>query len=213
MKKYSIKRIFDFMFSILGIIALSPAMLLIAFAIKIDSKGPVIFKQSRLGLCGKKFFMLKFRTMVENAERMGTGLFNYEDDPRVTRIGKFLRKTSLDELPQLFNIIKGEISFVGPRAPVSYELGSYEKLSVNTKKRFIVKPGITGYAQIKGRNELSWDEKIILDLEYIQKYNKWGLFFDMKILLLTLIKVIRMEGSYELKENAKKDATRINDRL
>ena len=90
MKQYSIKRIFDFIFSILGIVALSPAMLLIAFAIKIDSKGPVIFKQSRLGLCGKKFFILKFRTMVENAERMGTGLFNYEDDPRVTRVGKFL---------------------------------------------------------------------------------------------------------------------------
>jgi lipopolysaccharide/colanic/teichoic acid biosynthesis glycosyltransferase len=205
------KKLFDIAFSILGILITSPILLLISLAIIIDSKGSIIFKQYRLGKYGKEFYMFKFRSMVENAETMGTGLFNYEDDPRVTRVGQFLRKTSLDELPQLFNILKGEMSFVGPRPPVTYELGNYNEFSDKLKKRFIVKPGVTGFAQIAGRNELSWDEKIKFDIEYIKKYQKWGILIDIKIILLTIVKVLRMEGSYELMENARKDADRIDN--
>lgn len=206
MRLFLVKRFFDFIFSIFGLIILLPVMLLIALVIRIDSNGPIIFKQARLGKYGKEFFILKFRTMVNNAEEMGTGLFNYPNDPRVTRVGKLLRKTSMDELPQLFNILRGDMSFVGPRPPVTYELGSYEQFTEELKKRFTVMPGVTGLAQVSGRNELSWDEKIKLDLEYIKKYSKWGLFLDFKIIILTIIKVVRMEGSSELIENAEKDS-------
>ena len=140
--------------------------------------------------------------MVENAETMGTGLFNYKDDHRVTRVGQFLRKTSLDELPQLFNILKGEMSFVGPRPPVTYELGNYNEFSDELKKRFIVKPGVTGFAQIKGRNELSWDEKIQYDLNYIESFYKWGILLDLKILITTVFVVFFMIGNNEKIENA-----------
>ena len=209
--QYLTKKFFDIIFSIFGILVTSPILLLISLAIIIDSKGSIIFKQYRLGKYGKEFYMFKFRSMVENAETMGTGLFNYKDDYRVTRVGRFLRKTSLDELPQLFNILKGEMSFVGPRPPVTYELGNYNEFSDELKKRFIVNPGVTGFAQIAGRNELSWDEKIKFDIKYIKKYQKWGILIDIKIILLTIIKVVKMEGSYELIENARKDADRIDN--
>jgi lipopolysaccharide/colanic/teichoic acid biosynthesis glycosyltransferase len=150
--------------------------------------------------------------MVENAENMGTGLFNYENDPRVTKIGSFMRNTSIDELPQIFNIIKGEMSFVGPRPPVTYELGDYKDFDDNLKRRFIVKPGVTGIAQISGRNELSWVEKIKFDLEYVSYFYKWGLLLDVKILIVTFFKVIRMEGSHELVENEELDKSRIQNK-
>ncbi len=204
------KRLLDIAFSILGILFISPILLLISLAIITDSKGSIMFKQYRLGKYGKEFCMFKFRSMVENAETMGTGLYNYEDDPRVTRVGQFLRKTSLDELPQLFNILKGEMSIVGPRPPVTYELGNYNEFSDELKKRFIVNPGVTGFAQIIGRNELSWDEKIKYDIKYIKKYQKLGILIDINIILLTIIKVVRMEGSYELKENATVDGVWTN---
>jgi len=143
---------------------------------------------------------------------MGTGLFNYENDPRVTKIGSFMRNTSIDELPQIFNIIKGEMSFVGPRPPVTYELGDYKDFDDNLKRRFIVKPGVTGIAQISGRNELSWVEKIKFDLEYVSYFYKWGLLLDVKILIVTFFKVIRMEGSHELVENEELDKSRIQNK-
>ncbi|MFA6375891.1 MAG: sugar transferase [Candidatus Paceibacterota bacterium] len=195
------KRILDIVFSILMIVFLVPAMIMISFAIKIDSKGPLIFKQARLGRYGKPFILFKFRTMVVGAENMGTGLFNYKNDGRVTRVGKVLRLISLDELPQLFNIFKGEMAFVGPRPPVTYEYGRYEAFSDKVKKRFVVRPGITGYAQIKGRNELSWDEKVKYDIEYIDKFKKWGLILDFKILIVTFTKIVAMQGVYEIKKD------------
>lgn len=199
-KEYLIvKSILDFIFALFLLILLLPLMFLIAFAIKIDSKGPVFFKQGRLGRNGKVFSIYKFRTMIENAENMGTGLFNYKDDFRVTRVGKFLRLTSLDELPQLYNILIGDMSFVGPRPPVTYELGKFEDLNEEQKKRFIIKPGITGLAQISGRNELSWDDKIKLDNIYIEELKRFGFMIDLKIILLTIYKVLSMEGSYEVK--------------
>ena len=156
-----IKRIFDFVFALTALIVLSPILLACAIWIKTDSPGPVIFRQDRRTRNGRIFQMLKFRSMVNDAEKQGTGLFNYENDPRVTRSGRFLRKTSLDELPQLWNVLKGDMSIVGPRPCVSYELGDFETLNARFKKRFEAVAGITGYAQIRGRNDLPWDERPI----------------------------------------------------
>lgn len=214
-----IKRFFDIFLSLVAIIILSPVMLIITVAIKLDSEGPALFKQERLTKNGRVFIMYKFRTMIENAEHMGTGLFNYANDFRVTRVGKFLRKSSLDELPQLFNIIKGDMSLVGPRPPVSYELGKYEDLSEEYKRRFTVLPGITGLAQVSGRNELSWDEKVKYDNKYIDLFYKYGVLIDIKIILLTIINVFKMKDIYEVKEEgteglpdeeiAKKEAEKV----
>jgi lipopolysaccharide/colanic/teichoic acid biosynthesis glycosyltransferase len=203
-----LKRVFDLVFGLIGFLILSPIFLLIACAVKLDSKGPIFFKQARLGRKGKPYYIYKFRSMVVNAENIGTGLFNYKDDPRVTRVGNFLRNTSLDELPQFINIIKGNMSFVGPRPPVTYELGNYKDFDDRLKSRFDVKPGVTGLAQVSGRNELSWDEKIKYDLKYIQGFYRWGLLLDIRIIFQTLIKVIKMEGSHELEENAQEDLAR-----
>lgn len=195
-----IKRSIDVLLSVIAIVLLSVVLIVIAIAVKIDSKGPALFKQSRLTKGGKVFSMYKFRTMIENAENMGTGLFNYADDFRVTKVGKFLRKTSLDELPQLFNIIKGDMSIVGPRPPVHYELGDYKKLSKEYKKRFTVLPGITGLAQVSGRNEISWDEKVKYDNHYIDLFKKYGILLDLKIIFLTIVNVFRMKDIYEVKQ-------------
>jgi len=203
------KRLFDILFSLIGITCFSPLLLFIALAIKIDSKGPIIFKQPRLGLRGKKFFIYKFRTMIENAEKMGPGIFNFKHDPRVTRVGHVLRKTSMDELPQLVNILKGDMSIVGPRPPVTYELGDYSDFDDNLKRMFTVRPGLTGYAQIYGRNELSWDEKIEYNLQYIDDFEKHGILIDIIVIFKTFIKVLKMEGSYELRENAERDQRRM----
>jgi lipopolysaccharide/colanic/teichoic acid biosynthesis glycosyltransferase len=192
-----IKRLIDILSSIFLIILLSPLLILIAIFIKLDTEGPVLFKQKRLGKGGRKFVIYKFRTMIENAENMGTGLDSYKNDFRVTSVGKLLRNSSLDELPQLINIIKGDMSLVGPRPPVTYHPHEYSEYSNYQKKRFEFLPGVTGYAQINGRNELSWDEKIDLDIEYINLFKKYGIIIDIYILILTVIKVFKMEGSYD----------------
>ncbi len=199
------KRVLDLSISISLLLLISPVILMISLLIKFSSKGPVFFIQRRIGKDMKEFDMYKFRTMVTNAEKIGTGLFSYDDDPRVTSLGKILRKLSLDELPQLINIIKGDMSCVGPRPPVSYELGNINDFSEPLKKRFSILPGVTGYAQINGRNNLSWEEKINFDLEYIEIHKKKGVIFDLKIILITLYKIISMEGSYEMRSNFQKD--------
>lgn len=204
-----LKRFFDLFFSLVGLIVLFPVFLLIALAIKLDSKGPVFFKQGRLGKNGRVFSIVKFRSMVVKAEFMGTGLFNYADDPRVTKVGRFLRNTSLDEIPQLWNIMMGSMSFVGPRPPVTYELGDYEDFDADLKSCFSVKPGITGLAQVNGRNELSRDEKTVYDLRYIDAFQKWGLLLDAKIVLQTIVIVLSMEGSHEKPENNAADAAKM----
>lgn len=206
---FFIKRFLDIIFSIVGIFLTGGLLLLIAILVKLTSEGPIIFKQGRLGKDGKPFNIYKFRTMVVNAESIGSGLFNLENDPRVTKLGSFLRKTSLDELPQFFNILKGDMSFVGPRPPVTYELGDFDELSLQFKKRFEVKPGVTGLAQVSGRNDLTWDEKIVHDLVYLEKFKKYGVLFDFKILFLTFFKVLKMEGSFETEKNIKHDQVRI----
>ncbi|RPF54212.1 sugar transferase [Aquisalibacillus elongatus] len=187
------KRVFDSFFCLLLIIPISLITVFISIAIKIDTKGPVFFKQERLGLMGNVFKVYKFRTMVQNAESIGTGIYTNDQDPRITKIGHILRKTSLDELPQLLNILKGEMSFIGPRPPVPYHPYKYEDYSEIQKKRFDVKPGITGMAQAYGRNSLTWDERIEYDVEYV---NKMSLILDLKIILKTFTSVVRKEGVY-----------------
>ena len=145
-----LKRFIDVVLCSVALILLIPVWLIIAIAIKCDSKGPVLFAQDRRTKNGRIFKMYKFRSMVVNAESMGAGLFNYENDPRVTKVGRFLRNTSLDELPQLWNVIKGDLSLVGPRPCVSYELGDFDTLNKKYKKRFEARGGITGLAQVKG---------------------------------------------------------------
>jgi len=161
----------------------------------------------------KKIYPIyKFRSMVVNAENMGAGIFNMRNDNRVTRVGSFLRSTSLDEMPQFINIIMGDMSFVGPRPPVSYELGDLNKLNQEFENRFRMKPGITGLAQVSGRNELSWDEKVRYDNRYIELFEKYGILIDIKLLLLTVVKIIKNEGGYEISENIERDRKRITKR-
>lgn len=186
-----IKRLFDICSSAVAIIILIPLWIIVAIAIKLDSKGPVLFKQGRRTKDGKVFMMWKFRSMVVNAENMGSGLFSYDNDPRITKVGAFLRRTSIDELPQLFNVLIGDISVVGPRPCVTYELGDFDTLNRKYKKRFDMKGGITGLAQCKGRNDNSWDEKVTLDNEYIDLFSKEGFWLDIKILWWTISKVFQ----------------------
>ncbi len=200
-----LKRLFDVLLSAFALLVLIPVWAIIAVAIKCDSPGPVLFAQDRRTKDGRIFKMYKFRSMVVNAERMGAGLFNYENDPRVTKTGRFLRNTSLDELPQLFNVLKGDLSLVGPRPCVSYELGDYETLNKKYKKRFQVRGGITGLAQIKGRNENSWDEKVTYDNLYIDLFQKQGVWLDIKILFGTVVKVFKKQDIYEEKTDASMD--------
>jgi lipopolysaccharide/colanic/teichoic acid biosynthesis glycosyltransferase len=183
-------------------LVLTPLWIIVAVAIKLDSKGPVFFKQNRRTKDGRVFMMLKFRSMVVNAEQMAAGLFNYENDPRVTKVGRFLRDTSIDELPQLFNIIKGDMSVVGPRPCVEYELGDFDTLNKRYKKRFQVKAGLTGLAQTKGRNDNSWDNKVTYDNQYVDEFKRIGILIDIKILWNSVIKVSKKENIYENKADA-----------
>ncbi|MBU9912082.1 sugar transferase [Prevotella copri] len=186
-----IKRAFDIISCSIAILLLTPVWIVVAIAIKLDSKGPVFFKQGRRTKDGRVFKMLKFRSMCVGAEKQGTGLFSYDNDPRVTKVGAFLRKTSLDEIPQFFNVLMGDISVVGPRPCVTYELGDYGTLNKKYKKRFQVKGGITGLAQCKGRNENSWDEKVTYDGQYVDLFKKEGVWIDIKILWWSVIKVFQ----------------------
>jgi len=155
------KRIFDLFAALILLICFSPISLSIALVIKLTSPGEVIFRQKRLGQYGKVFYLLKFRSMVKNAENIGSGMLMQENDPRVTMVGRFLRKTSLDELPQLINVIKGEMSIVGPRPAPVFHLDKYDE---EQAKRLLVKPGITGWAQVNGRVALYWPQRIELDI-------------------------------------------------
>lgn len=196
-----LKRTFDIAACSAALIILTPLWIILAVAVKLDSEGPVLFGQERRTKDGRLFKMYKFRSMVVNAESMGAGLFNYENDPRVTKVGRFLRNSSLDELPQLYNVIKGDISLVGPRPCVSYELGDFETLNSKYKKRFEVRGGITGLAQIKGRNENSWSEKVTYDNIYIEQFKKEGVWLDIKIIAGTIAKVFKKADIYEEKED------------
>lgn len=197
-----IKRAFDIVSSGIVIVLLTPLWIGISIAIKKDSEGPVLFKQGRRTKDGRVFQMYKFRSMVVNAEKMGAGLFNYENDPRVTKVGRKLRDSSLDELPQLFNIFKGDMSVVGPRPCVTYELGDFDTLNKKYRKRFDVKAGLTGWAQIMGRNDISWDEKVTYDNEYVDLFKKYGFLIDIKVGFMSVFKAFKKGKIYENKMDA-----------
>lgn len=183
-----IKPIFDFFFALISIFVLFPFFLIIFLLIKIFDPGPVFYKQERVGQKEKIFFIYKFRTMVVNADKIGPVL-TQENDPRITPVGKFLRRTSIDELPQLINILKGEMSLIGPRPEVpSIVEELYTPLQ---KKVFDVKPGLTGLAQIHGRDSLSIEEKSVYDIQYI---NSLSLFLDLKIFFMTFPVLISSKG-------------------
>lgn len=202
---YFIKRILDTIIACVMLIVISPILLIVAIAVKLDSKGPAIFKQDRIGRDFKPFKMYKFRSMVVNAQNMGTGVYAFAGDPRITKVGRIIRKTSLDELPQLWNIIKGDMAFVGPRAPVVGHFPAWEELNEAYRRRFTILPGITGLAQVTGRNELPWDEKVKYDNIYIDKVNKYGIFYDIKMWFMTLIRVLSMSDVEETQENMDKN--------
>ena len=194
-----LKRILDIFISGLAILLLIPVWIVVAVAIKSDSEGPVFFKQGRRTKDGRIFNMYKYRSMVVNAEKMGAGLFNYENDPRVTRIGRKLRNSSIDELPQLFNIFLGDMSLVGPRPCVTYELGDFDTLNRKYKRRFVMKAGLTGLAQVKGRNDISWEEKVVYDNQYIDTFRKYGVLYDCWLMIATVLKVLKSQDIYESK--------------
>lgn len=191
----AIKRVFDILASLIAIIILSPFLTLFSIILKLDSKGPVLFKQKRLGKDGKVFIIYKFRTMIVNAEKIGDGISIKSDkDPRITKVGGVFRKTSIDELPQLFNVLLGDMSLVGPRPPVTYKpYDGYDNYPEWAKKRFEMRPGVTGLAQVKVRNSASWDERIKIDNEYIDKFSIW---LDIKILFMTVGKVFGSNNIY-----------------
>lgn len=181
-------RLVEIFFSLLLLILLLPLFTVIAIAIKAESKGTVFFTQMRGGRQGKHFLIYKFRTMYKRDEDIHKELV--DNDPRITKVGNVLRKTSLDELPQLFNILRGDMAFIGPRPTVTGQTDQYNNYQM---QRLQVKPGVTGWAQISGRNRLTWDEKIDLDIEYIQKKS---FRLDCYILLKTFIKVLKSDEVY-----------------
>ncbi len=194
-----LKSFVDRLSALLGTVLISPLLLCLCLLVKLTSKGPVFFRQQRCGLNGRKFTMLKFRTMVENAEELKGSLwkenemdgpvFKVEDDPRVTKVGKFLRKFSLDELPQLFNVLKGDMSLVGPRPPLPQEVSQYDLWH---RRKLSMKPGITCLWQVNGRNNVNFEKWMKMDLEYI---DNWSLWLDTKILFKTIPAVILAIGA------------------
>ena len=195
-----IKRIFDFILSLIGIAIMSPLFLIISIMIKCDTKGPVFFKQRRIGLNGKPLYIYKFRPMVTNAEELIASFtpeqkkeweesYKLKDDPRITRVGKILRKTSLDELPQLINIIKGEMSIIGPRPVVEEELSWYGN---DVDLVLSVKPGLTGWWAVNGRSEVPYPKRCDLELYYVKNAS---LALDVRILLGTLKVVFSQRGA------------------
>lgn len=198
--QFFLKRIFDFIISLLGIILLSVVFIIVAIWVKLDSKGPAIFKQVRIGKDGKKFIIYKFRTMVVGSDKKATlsinpdnlenFVFQSRNDNRITKSGAFLRKTSLDEIPQLFNVFLGNMSLVGPRPEIPDVVKFYPEAY---KQRLIVTPGITGLAQISGRGEIELGKTIYYDLTYIKNFSLWT---DLKILFKTFFSVFKSEGAF-----------------
>ena len=186
-----IKRFLDLAASLIGLVLLSPIFLLTALAMKLDSKGPVFFKQQRYGLNARLFTIYKFRTMHLGSEK--GGVYEAENDPRITRVGKILNRTSLNELPQLINIIMGNMSLIGPRPVLTYHPWPLGQYTAEQKKRFLIRPGVTGWAQVNGRKNLMWDRRIKYDIEYIEKLS---LALDMKIFLRTIVIVLSMRDNY-----------------
>ena len=187
MYKNCVKRILDILISLIALILLSPVLLITAIAVKLDSKGSAIFRQTRLGLHGKEFTLLKFRSMVVNAEHTGSGVYSDDHDSRLTKIGRILRKTSIDELPQLINILKGDMSLIGPRPPLTYHPWPIEQYTQEQLHMFDVRPGITGWAQVNGRKTVEWNERIKMNNWYV---DHCSFPLDIKIFFKTIANIL-----------------------
>ena len=195
-----LKRGTDFLLSLTGLMVLSPLLLLIAILIKLESKGPVIFRQKRLGLHGVPFEIYKFRSMCVGAEKQGSGVYSFKGDSRITRVGRIIRATSIDELPQLVNILKGDMALIGPRPALTYHPGPYEQYTEHQKRMFEVRPGVTGWAQVNGRKEVPWPERIELNIEYVDRLS---FAFDAKIFFMTIFKVFTMADNNNVSQTNK----------
>lgn len=182
-----LKRFIDIVLSLFGLIICFIPMIIIAAAIKLDSPGPVLFKQKRIGYKGKVYEIWKFRSMCVGAEQQGSGVYSGKGDARVTRVGNILRKTSLDEIPQLCNMLVGDMRFVGPRPPLTYHPWPIEEYTDEQRRMFDVRPGITGWAQVNGRKEVEWHRRIELNVWYVDHVS---FLLDLKIVWLTVWKVI-----------------------
>lgn len=204
MYKY-LKRLFDFVIALIAFMILFVPMLIVAIIIKLDSKGPVLFKQERLGLNGKPFKILKFRSMCIGAEKQGTGVYSYKGDTRITRVGRIIRATSIDELPQLVNILKGDMALIGPRPALTYHPWPYEQYTAHQKHMFDVLPGITGWAQVNGRKEVPWPERIELNVWYAQNIS---FKLDLKIFFMTIFKVLTNANNENIAEDSKNNKTK-----
>ena len=198
--RLALKRAFDLVISTAALLVTAPLAVIIGVAIKLDSKGPVFYRQSRIGLNGRSFDMIKFRSMGADADQEVTALqsqnegagplFKMRNDPRITRVGRFIRKYSIDELPQFWNVFRGDMSVVGPRPPLEREVAQYHD---DVFRRFYIKPGITGLWQVSGRSDLTWEESVRLDLRYVEN---WSILQDLTIIWRTVRVVVRPDGAY-----------------
>ena len=195
----------DILFSLTGLLVLGVPMLIVALLIKLDSPGPVLFKQERLGLGGKVFQIWKFRSMRLNAEHTGSGVYSGKGDPRVTKIGRILRATSVDELPQFVNILRGDMSFIGPRPPLTYHPWPVDQYTPEQFRMFDIRPGITGWAQIHGRKCVEWHERIRMNVWYVDHVS---LILDVKILFSTVFKVFSNADNENVGATVAKDEER-----
>lgn len=196
-----VKGTLDRMVALIGMICFWWLFLIVAIAIKIeDPKGPAIFKQERLGKHGKVYWMYKFRSMKVGAEHTGTGVYSDHKDTRVTKVGRFIRATSLDELPQLWNILKGDVSLIGFRSPLTYHPWTWEEYTEEQKKIFELKPGITGWAQVNGRRTVEWSKRFEYNIWYTENVSFW---LDLKILFMTVFKVLSSADNENLGETVK----------
>lgn len=190
--RYGLKRALDCAIAAPALLVFAIPMGVIAIAVRLDSPGPAIFRQKRLGKDGRVFEMLKFRSMCLNAEHTGTGVYSEKGDKRVTRVGRFLRATSFDELPQLINILRGDMSLIGPRPPLTYHPWPLEEYTAEQKRMFEMRPGITGWAQINGRKAVEWHRRIELNVWYVDHVS---FLLDLKIFFLTIKKVLCNEDN------------------
>lgn len=200
MYKNGIKRSIDCVISLLILIIGSIPMAIVALLIKMDSPGPVIFRQQRIGKDGKVFELLKFRSMCQGAEHTGSGVYSGKSDSRVTRVGRILRATSIDELPQAVNILRGDMSLIGPRPPLTYHPWHYDEYTEEQKRMFEVRPGITGWAQIHGRKDVEWHHRIELNVWYVDHVS---FSLDVKIFFMTIFKVLSNADNENIGETVK----------
>lgn len=196
------KRLLDFLLALIGLLLLWPILLLAMLAVVIEDPGPALFRQKRLGFHGREFTMLKLRSMRVNAEHTGSGVYSGKDDPRVTKVGRFLRKTSIDELPQLINLLKGDMSLIGPRPPLTYHPWPISQYTDEQHRMFDVRPGITGWAQTHGRKDVEWHKRIELNVWYVDHIS---FRLDIKIFFLTFLKVFSNADNVNTGETLKQD--------